>query len=663
MKTTDEIIDYCFKRIKDIQSDYASLQSDRVEALKFYNGDKSIVPIVKDRSQVTTSDLFDAIEWIKPAVLEIFTSSDEILSLQPETQDDTQSVKRMELLVNKQLRYKNEWFAMLYDAFSDGMLLKTGIIKYQWLKEVKYVDREYAGLNEIEYQAKIAESNFEVIASMQFISSQAQVDPESGVTIAPVVMEYNLKGRYVIEDEYPLIEAVPPEDVGFKFSARKIDNTFLYHRITYSKEEFALKYGVDVRDRIGHQIDDSSGDMIRSERLADLGGMSFFYNKEQEEFYVYECFYPHPETSQAWLTIICAEEVLLNEKNKYGRPNFEIFSPIRISHRICGKSYYDLLADIQKIRTFLLRQFLDNACMANYRRYFIDFNRVNMDDYLNNNVANAAIRVQGGDPRTAVTPEEKAQLPSEIFNLFEMINIEKDYHSGIPRSFQGVNPDILNETFRGQAQQISQASQRIQMLARLMAETFITPLVKDIIDLNLKFLQKKTMVRYLNEWIEINPDNIIGKYDIEVKVGLGTGNKALQVSQLQQVLGLYSQFIKSGLGVVTGQNVYYAIKELMRNMGYRNTSDFVTDPHTAQNIEQLIMVFSQVMQATGISDPKILELINKVAVNFGIQPQPATAQPLPNNPVAGQNIPNAPLQPQPPMQDRSMTLDGGGFWS
>ena len=77
------------------------------------------------------------------------------------------------------------------------------------------------------------------------------------------------------------------------------------------------------------------------------------------------------------------------------------------------------------------------------------------------------------------------------FRLYEEVQNIVEVDTGVPRAFKGVDISELNKTFRGQQQQITQASQMIKMMARMFAENFFAPLVRDIININAKFLKRK----------------------------------------------------------------------------------------------------------------------------------------------------------------------------
>lgn len=659
----DKLLDFILKNMRQIKDDMKTLNENRAEAEKFYRGDPEIVEIAEKRSKATTSDLFDVVEWAKPSLLEIFAGGDEVCSLSPASEEDVPKVEKQNLLVNMQMKVKNNWFMVLHDWLDDALKLKVGWIKYQWYREEKSFTKEYNGLTQAEYDAKIQEDNVQIVQQIDTVVSTESFDPLTG-QIIPEVRTYDVVLRYTVEDEYPLIEAVPAEDFGFPIRCRHIsDAEFCWHRTFLPKWKVIKKYGKAALNRIEKAkdtLEDRNNEVAR-ERFADLG-RAFFWKEETEEYIFYEVYYRDPDTGDPKIVDICFDELFDERDNKYLKPPFHGITPIKMAHRVAGFSFYDLIKEIQCIRTALLRQILDNVYFSNNRRYFGDTDRLNIDDYLNNNVPGALIRTYG-DPNLVIKAEEKAPLPSEIFPFWELLNTEKDYHSGVPRSFQGVNPDVLNKTWRGQNQQVSQASQRIAMMARLIAEMAIRPLINDVVDLNIRFLKKKTAVRYLNDWVEIEPDNIVGKYDVIVNVGLGTGNKQEIIAFVQQLLGIYAQIMKAGVRVVTPTNVYNAMKELVKAMGFRNVGDFVTDPKFGDAVAALL----QILMQRGIlqGDPQIGQIAYDIALQLGlVQPpkpgQERAAEAGPEGTFPGQERPAIPVQPAQPMNP-TLPMQGGYF--
>jgi hypothetical protein len=641
----DNVVAHCLDQIGRIKRDVEALNTDREDALRFYRGDSDIVQTVEGRSTVTTSDLMDTVEWLKPALLEIFAGKNDCISLQPTDEMDAPAVKKLQLLIDYQLRVRNKWYLIMHDWISDALLMKIGVVKYQWVTSTQKIRKQYLGLSQEEYEAKAAEENAEVVGLIKHTEQPEVRDSVSLEVQQPEVSTYDMTVDYIIYDEYPEIDVVPPEDFGMPTMIRELDDAkFVYHRVSMPKWKFVERYGSDKLDEVKTGESTNPVDrVVNEQRFLDLGGKVFYYDQEKDEYIVYECYFRDDDGTPK-VVHLCGMTVLEESENPYGRPPFVVWTPIKVSHRMMGLSFYDLLKNIQKLRTELLRQVIDNCYQTNYRRVAADVSRVNLDDLLNNNTTNAVIRVTG-DPRAAIFPEQKAPLPAEVFGLLETLLSERDYHSGVPRSYQGVLPATQHRTFRGQSQQVELASQRIQHLARIIAEMAIAPLVNEIVNLNIMFLTKKRSIRYLNEWVEITPDNIVGKYDVAVNVGLGTRNKDNIVIQMQQLLGIFAQIFRLGVPVVNAQNVYNVLKEMLDAMGYKNASDFVSDPNFVGALKALLSAILPMSAQM----PQLMPVVAQVAQLAGISPQElmrAPGVPSPEQmPGGAYEAPELPAQP------------------
>lgn len=62
---------------------------------------------------------------------------------------------------------------------------------------------------------------------------------------------------------------------------------------------------------------------------------------------------------------------------------FALFTPILMPYKIIGLSFYDLVEDLQRIKTALTRQVLDNVYLSNNPMTEVVEGQVNLDDLLN----------------------------------------------------------------------------------------------------------------------------------------------------------------------------------------------------------------------------------------------------------------------------------------
>jgi hypothetical protein len=453
--------------------------------------------------------------------------------------------------------------------------------------------------------------------------------------VSPAIKSYNCTIKYQYEDEYPLIEAVPAEEYGFPIDTRDIEDcTFFFHKVKYDQWSFIDRFGQDKFDEVkefkGNMFDNIMDETVKQERMSDVG---FFWDFNDDKWIVYETFFRHPDTGKQWMRIICGNVLLEDSLNKYKMAPFRLLTPIKLSHRIIGMSMFDLLKDLQRIRTSLMRQMLDQGYFNLNGRWIIDPTRISFEDFLNANRPGGVIRTLNGTPadESGIRQLQGEGLPEYSFALFELLAKEKDYHSGVSRSFTGVNPQVLNKTFRGQDQQIAQAQQRVEMMARLFAEMGVAPLIRDLVDMNTKFMEKDVAIKVVNDWINVTPEDVVAKADVIINVGLGTTSKDTLVQQNQQLIALYMQLYPI-FGPALNAKILHALKELVKGMGYRDTQNWVPGE------EEMMMAMQQMqqqamMEAQAGGKPK----------GMGMATQP------------GQEMNQQAVQPQQPMQP-SLTI-------
>lgn len=664
-----EKIKFCLDWIDKISKGRKELNDHYEEAIRYYKAEELKLGEEKGLSKTVTTTLSDAINWAMPIMMEIFATTDEVAYIKPRGGEDEKKADKLSTLINYQTRIRNNWFLICHDWIQDAFMAKIGWVKYQWLEETKIIDKKFESLTIDELNAKINMPNVQILEKTERIIQQGIID-ETGTEISLPVKEYDVNLRYNFDDEYPLIEAIASQNIGYCTDIKSIDDSpFMYHRIKMDKWAFKRKYGNKIFEKVEklkkEYEDANNAKSLETELLKDVGGKSFFYDDKEKEYIIYETFYPNPDTGEQWITKICANEIIYDEKNEYDKPPFEAIGAFRQAHRLTGWDFLDMLKKFQELSTALLRNLLNNIYMNNQGRYLVDGSgRVNLDDFKNNNAPGGFIRVKGGDLSNAVQPLIPPMLQPWAFELYERVERIIEYRSGIPRSYKGVDVETLNKTFRGQSQQIFQASQIIKMMSKLIAEMGFAPLIQDLIDCNAKFLKKKNIIRVLNEDIEIDPSDFILKADVIVNVGIGVNNKDAIVAQMQQLLGIYKIIYEARIPVITDQNVYEALTELVKAMGFKDITRFTTDPKFIQTVQTLLINlinYASQLQAKGIQIPsEIQNSMQNLMANMGMMGKNQNPSGEPKN----IERPSTPINPNNSANARQPTLtgDGNGFF-
>ena len=96
---------------------------------------------VEGRSQYVDSTVQDTIEWIKPSLMRVFASGDEMVKFNPIGPEDVHTAEQATDYVNYIFTRDNNGWAILYTWFTDALLQKNGIVKC-WLDETEEWHRE-----------------------------------------------------------------------------------------------------------------------------------------------------------------------------------------------------------------------------------------------------------------------------------------------------------------------------------------------------------------------------------------------------------------------------------------------------------------------------------------------------------------------------------------
>jgi hypothetical protein len=252
------------------------------------------------------------------------------------------------------------------------------------------------------------------------------------------------------------------------------------------------------------------------------------------------------------------------------------FCPILMAHQHQGVSVYDMVSDLAKLKTALLRQFMDNKYLSNNSRVFANEN-VNLDDLLISRPG-GVVRVLGtGNIGDAAMPWVVPDTGPSALQGLEYLDSVRENRTGYTRQSQGLETDALvSKTVGGMAMQLSQSQLRLEMIARTIAETGVRELFRIIHALTLKHSTRSEKVRLRGKWVEVNPREWVRRVDLSISVGIGS---ASQQTMMQSLMVMSAEQEKAlPMGLVSADNIYNMKKKLANAAGFRNAEEFFTPP-------------------------------------------------------------------------------------
>lgn len=546
------------------RADSGSLADARNTALDHYLG-RPYGDEVDGRSQVVMRDVADTIEWIKPSLMKIFASSDEVVRFDAVGPEDEAGALQETEYCNHLLMQKSNGFIVLHDWFHDALLQKNGYVMVRATKKKRSNRETYQGLTDDEFALLVGGENVEVVEHAEQLDALG-INRHDAVMQA--VVEYTCLEVVNIAPERAIIDPDWPH-----MSLR--DCPFV-EVIDYCSISDLRQEGYEVEDTIDDtaQYDEDDTDWRRS--VEDETDSRDDITGPMRRVKVRRIWMLHDSDADGIAErrrVVVVGRTILEDEEDDIVPVAAI-TPGRVPHEHSGMSIDDWVADLQRIRTVLTRGYLDNLYLSMHGRHAIDINRVNLDDMLVTRPG-GVVRVQG-DPSSAVFPMAVPNTGASIIQGIEYIDTVRENRTGVTKYNQGLDSNTLNKTAHGVSQIMTASQQRIELIARMFAETGVRDLFLLLHAMSIKHGRQQELVKMRGQWVPIDPRQWKTRNDVTVAVGIGTGNKVEQMQHLMMILQEQKQGMQ--IGIANPTNVYNSYKRLTQAAGFKQAEEFWTDP-------------------------------------------------------------------------------------
>jgi hypothetical protein len=388
-----------------------------------------------------------------------------------------------------------------------------------------------------------------------------------------------------------VVENVPPEEFLISKRGVKIETSpFVAHRRMITRSDLvAMGFDEEIVNGL------ASGDALAytPERVARFSPGEQPYDTQAEdwamqEIEVFECYVRVDEDEDGIAELrqvfYASNEILSNEEADY--VPFYSVCPIPIPHKFFGNSLADRTVDLQLIKTTVTRQMLDNLYLTNNARVVAVEGQVNLDDLLTS-TAGGVIRAKTQGAVQQLVVQNVAQ---QSFPMLEYLDRVQSKRTGVTDASQGLDASILQNVTAAAVASMQQAGAgKIEMIARIFADTGVRDLFYGILHLVTKYQQKERIIRLRGTYVAIDPRTWANKYDLTVNVGLGNGNRDQQMAMLQMVLAkqeqMLGQFGPANPFVSFGQ--YRAsLGRMVEAAGFKDSAEFFK-PITPEQDQQL----------------------------------------------------------------------------
>ena len=603
------------------------LSHQRSTAIKYYNGEL-LGNEVEGRSQVVTSEVFDTVEWVLPSLLKVFTASDKAVEFEPERPADEKGAKQSTTACNFVFYRQNAGFQILYTFFKDALLEKNGYVEVYFDKSDRKRKEQYQGLSREQLIQLVNTDGVELLAATSYPDPTFQPQPMGGMQPDPMaqgVAQASAPELYdvqiEVEEEHGrvCIENVAPEEMLVDVSHKDVDLSkanFVARRFQKTISELD-ELGYDTSEIVtssaeGNEVE-TSGEFL-ARKLFDeerLYSDSETEDRSMRKVWVTKAFirvdFDGDDVAELRRVVKVGHVVLENEETDV--IPFASCTPIIQPHRHIGKSVAEIVMEIQKIRTTLTRQMLDNIYLTNSPRMAVQSTPegaplANLDDLL-------TVRPGGVVRHWGSTPPTPLVVPfmgASGIQALEYMDTVLESRTGVTKYNQGLDANSLNKTATGISAIMSASQQRLELIARIFAETGVKQIFKLIQHCLMTYQNKAMIIRLTDEYVEVDPREWSQGYDMVINVGLGTGDKDQQLMHLMKMAEAQFQFIQMGAPIVTMENVYNTQAKIAENAGFKSVEQFWSDPKKAPPQQQQPDPAQQAAQAQAQAEQGKMQL-------------------------------------------------------
>jgi len=569
----------------------AALSAERALNIDLYLG-KNVDPAPEGQSNVIDRSVFETIQWILPSLCRIFANGDDVVALTPMNAADVEPAKQESAYLNWLVTTKHPWFELFLEWCTDALLTKNAyFLVYKDLKRSVEIEK-YEGQTKEGIAYLLQDPTCQLIDSKSYLAPDLPPDPVMDPTTGqPIVNEvgqpmttpaklYDVVIRRTSEGKDLTIRVLPPERVKVDqraFSWRIDDrcNYFEYWEETTLTE--LREQGFDIPTDIAddpelYTQEDYARDQYGERRLERYKPSDPSMRRVKARMIWIRVDYDGDGVAELLQILRVGRRILYQEEVSRIPVASGVACPL--PHRHLGIAVADMVSDIQRIKTAILRQGLDNLYLSNNPQKVLNEQSVNIDDALISRPGGVIRATDINQIRYESTP---FVFPQAVEGLDYMSQVAQN-RTGVNNGFAGVDSAQLNNIQPGTVNQLSSmAAERVVQIARILAFA-IEDLFSIIHEQVLKMGHKREMMQIAGNWVEVDPGSWKKRTSFKIAVAFAAGNKDAQIGRLMAVLAKQVEAFQLGLPVVTPENYYATLMELTKAIDFTSPERFWTDP-------------------------------------------------------------------------------------
>lgn len=572
--------------VREAERHAEDLSHDRVRAMEYYRGEMKDTPADEGRSRMVTRDVRAQVKKVLPSIMRTLLGGSTVVEYEPVSEGDEEGAAQATDYVNFVVIPEADIRGSLYDAIHDALLLRNGILKWWWDERQAVKISRHTGLDDASFAVLAGEDSVDVL---EHTARQEMTD-------AGPVMVHDVKLRRVYTERCIKAAAVPRERLLIHPDAVTMQDSILTGDVCQMRRSDLIAMGYDadlVMGLSGGDPDDYEESVRRDEALdADeaqranttVDYYDLFIRVDLDGDGIAEL------RHMVFAGGLGEKNLLINEE--CDEVQMCDVAVMRQPHQWEGISLADDLMDLQRAKTVLFRQTLDNLYWQNNPQPLMQRGAVMNPDAVANPEFGKPIEIASGiDVRAALGFNTVPFVAKESFAMMDYIDGEAQDRTGVTDASAGLAPDALqNMTAKASAMIEAQGIGQTEMMVRTVADS-LKPFFRGILRLVIRHQDIPRTVRLRGEWVQFDPRHWNAEMDATVNTGLGAGTRERDMMVMSQVMALQEKLL-AAFGAannpyVKPENLWNSLSKLVEAAGLKTPDMYFSEPDE-QEIAALI---------------------------------------------------------------------------
>lgn len=542
--------------ISESQSyDGTDIAGERSLALRYMKGEMPDLPASPNGSTQTSRDTPDTISWILPGIVRTMTASDEMVKYEALEPGGEQWAREATEYMNFSFFRENEGYRILYNATYDALALKNGVVSSYW-EPAKDEVKTFRDKTEMELAALMEEGWQPISQRPGKPTTELMEDPMSGAAVEVELPTFTVKMQRQTKRGRICDHTCKPENLMVNGGTTIEDARFvayLHDNKTRSDlMEMADYYGWD-RDVIRALGADNrfTDNEVDDARYSDIAIWQDAPVKSGDTIDLYECYIRLDVDGDGIAELVQVFYAGDHGQGKVlGWEEWEDEIPYTdipcypVPHRFDGESVADRTMDIQRVKTVLLRQGLNNLYSVNLPMREVEEGSVlNPDILVNPKFGGIIWRKKNTAP---IVPHVVPYIADKAFSALEYMDTLIAKRTGVSKSTMALDPETLqNQSATASQLQHDAGYSQIELIARNMAELGWVRFFKKRLKLAIKYEQVRPIPSREGTpgpdgktipYRQVTPSAWSPEMACSINVGLGTGSRDRDMSMLNLIL-------------------------------------------------------------------------------------------------------------------------------